>query len=77
MNIHSYEDFLYKFKNRILPLLLEYFYNDYEKVVKILNQDDFENSENQIIQKECLIDDIPTYNVNEKYPLEAFKKVCK
>lgn len=77
MNIHSYEDFLYKFKNRILPLLLEYFYNDYEKVAKILNQDDFENSENQIIQKECLIDDIPTYNVNEKYPLEAFKKVCK
>lgn len=77
MDIHSYEDFLYKFKNRILPLLLEYFYNDYEKVAKILNQDDFENSENQIIQKECLIDDIPTYNVNEKYPLEAFKKVCK
>lgn len=77
MDIHSYEDFLYKFKNRILPLLLEYFYNDYEKVAKILNQDDFENSENQIIQKECLIDDIPTYNINEKYPLEAFKKVCK
>ncbi len=77
MDIHSYEDFLYKFKNRILPLLLEYFYNDYEKVAKILNQDDFENSENQIIQKECLIDDIPTYNINENYPQEAFKKVCK
>jgi len=77
MEINSYEDFLYKFKNRILSLLLEYFYNDYEKVAKILNQDDFENSEYQIIQKECLIDDIPTYNINEKYPLEAFKKVCK
>lgn len=77
MDINSYEDFEYKFKNRILPLLLEYFYNDYEKVAKILNQDDFDNSEKQIILKECLIEDIPTYEINEKYPIEAFKEVCK
>lgn len=74
MDIHSYENFLYKFKNRIFPLLLEYFYNDYEKVAKILNQDDFENSENQIIQKECLIDDIPTYNINDKYPKKCVNR---
>ncbi len=77
MGINSYSDFEYKFKNRILPLLLEYFYNDYEKVAKILNQDDFEDAENQFIVKECLIEDIPTYEINEKYPKKAFLKVCE
>src|SRR5574344_434779 len=82
MGINSYEDFLYKFKNRILPLLQEYFYNDYEKIAKVLNQADIDNDEwkdidSQIILKLSSIDDLPKYSINEKYPQKAFLKACE
>lgn len=79
MGINNYDDFVYKFKNRILPLLSEYFYNDYDKIAEVLNQDNIDNDEwsddtMQIILKR-LINDRPLYKINEKYPIEAFKKV--
>ncbi len=82
MGINSYEEFLYKFKNRILPLLQEYFYNDYEKIAKVLNQADIDNDEwkdidSQIILKLSSIDDLPKYSINEKYPQKAFLKACE
>lgn len=81
MGINDFEDFIYKFKNRILPLLSEYFYNDFDKIAEILNQDNIEDDEwsdenTQIILKK-IINDRPLYKINEKYPIEAFKKACK
>lgn len=81
MGINNYDDFVYKFKNRILPLLSEYFYNDYDKIAEVLNQDNIDDDEwsddtTQIILKR-LINDRPLYKINEKYPIDAFKKVCE
>lgn len=81
MGIYTYDDFLYKFKNRILPLLQEYFYNDYDKIAEVLNQDniyedEWQDKSHQIILKR-LINDKPLYEINDKFPLEAFKKVCE
>ncbi len=81
MNIKNYAEFNYAFTNRILPLLSEYFYNDYEKIAKVLNQDeDYEgeynwsNKESTIIHKK-MYDSIPKYFINDAFSKEALIKV--
>jgi len=80
MGIENYEDFLSKFRNKILPLLQEYFYNDFEKIAQVLRQniddDEWTDIDTQIILKK-LVDDLPKYSINEKYPKEAFLRICK
>ena len=82
MGIKGYDDLNYAFKNRILPLLQEYFYNNYEKIAKVLNQDeDYEgednwnNTEDTIIHKKMVLDNIPKYFINENFTKEALIKV--
>ncbi|WP_336184581.1 McrB family protein [Fusobacterium polymorphum] len=54
INIKSFEDLKAIFKNSIMPLLQEYFYDDFEKIKFVLNiKDDEDNKDNNsIIRKE-------------------------
>ena len=38
INVKTLEDLLNTFKNNIIPLLQEYFYNDYEKIALVLGE---------------------------------------
>lgn len=40
LNIESLEDLQYRFENKIIPLLQEYFFDDYQKIKAILNDVD-------------------------------------
>ncbi|WP_324279203.1 McrB family protein [Fusobacterium polymorphum] len=44
LNISSFEDLVGVFKNSIIPLLIEYFYDDFEKIKSILGENGFINS---------------------------------
>ena len=46
LNIDSFEDLVSVFKNSIIPLLIEYFYDDFEKIKSILGDNGFINSKN-------------------------------
>ena len=79
MGLNNYSDFLRAFNNKILPLLQEYFYNDYEKIAKVLNQSDFEENETAIIHRTEIMG-IPKFNINtnlqnaDKFLPDAFIK---
>ena len=44
LNISSFEDLISVFKNSIMPLLTEYFYDDFEKIKLVLRDNGFINS---------------------------------
>lgn len=44
LNISSFEDLIGVFKNSIIPLLIEYFYDDFEKIELVLGDNGFINS---------------------------------
>ena len=46
LNISSFEDLVGVFKNSIIPLLIEYFYDDFEKIKLVLGDNGFINSKN-------------------------------
>jgi 5-methylcytosine-specific restriction endonuclease McrBC GTP-binding regulatory subunit McrB len=53
MNINSWDDLCGKFRNNIIPLLQEYFYNDWEKIRLVLGDNDSwgKQENNKFIQK--------------------------
>ena len=46
LNINTFEDLVQVFKNSIMPLLQEYFYDDFEKIKAILGDNGFITSKN-------------------------------
>ena len=53
LNINTFEDLIQVFRNSIIPLLQEYFYDDFEKIRVVLNIEDKDNDkESFIIKKE-------------------------
>lgn len=74
MKVKTIDDLRETFQYEIIPLLQEYFYDDYENILQVLN--------NQLIIKEepkKLGDvDYKTYTINAKdASADAFKKICK
>jgi GTPase subunit of restriction endonuclease len=67
INIKSFEDLKEVFKNSIMPLLQEYFYDDFEKIKFVLNIKD--NKENNfIIKKEKIKSEYIPEVLLEKFP---------
>ncbi len=88
MGINSYREFLDAFNNKILPLLQEYFYNDYEKIADVLNENVRDSQEvlkvNKIVhKKETTVNSSikhkyfinPALFNREEFPSDAFIKV--
>lgn len=46
LNINTFEDLVQVFRNSIIPLLQEYFYNDFEKIKSVLGDNNFISSKN-------------------------------
>jgi len=46
LNINTFEDFVQVFRNSIIPLLQEYFYDDFEKIKSVLGDNSFISSKN-------------------------------
>ncbi len=73
MGIDNYDEFRFVFKGKIIPLLEEYFYNDYETIAKVLNQPET-MSINDIIQKKDILDNT-VYSINYNYSEDAIKRI--
>ena len=63
LNISSFEDLTSVFKNSIMPLLTEYFYDDFEKIKLVLGNNGFINSKN------------PSASLKGNYPRKDIFKV--
>ena len=46
LNINTFEDLIQVFRNSIIPLLQEYFYDDFEKIKSVLGDNNFISSKN-------------------------------
>jgi len=70
IGIKNFEELKYVFKNKIIPLLQEYFYDDWEKIRLILSDNQVKNKDYQfIIEKEI------KNNLFGDYELDEDKKI--
>lgn len=73
MNVTSWDELCNKFRNNIIPLLQEYFYNDWEKIALVLgdNGDSWNKTEEEkfILKKKYSIDNLfgKTNNIEEEF----------
>ena len=65
LNISSFEDLTSVFKNSIMPLLTEYFYDDFEKIKLVLGDNDFISSKNISINVKGSNQKKYVYEINE------------
>ena len=71
------------FKNKIIPLLQEYFYDDWEKILLVLNDGFIERKvqkANKIFDKiddEYIEEDKFLYTIEESFDKEAYLQLCK
>ena len=73
INCYAFEDLQSVFRNKVIPLLQEYFYDDWEKINLVFNNNRFIDSSTQYSQRElfsnCGIDDFEDekilYKLNE------------
>lgn len=65
LNISSFEDLISVFKNSIIPLLIEYFYGDFEKIKLVLGDNDFISSKNISINLKGNNQKKYVYEINE------------
>ena len=73
LNINTFDDLVNVFKNSILPLLQEYFYDDFEKIKSIFDNNGFISSKNISLNNQSK----SIYKINEealKVP-DNYKKI--
>jgi len=61
------------FHNEIIPLLAEYFYDDWENIKKILNNDFIQEKTFTYIQD----NNKKVYKINENFTIEQYQKIYK
>jgi 5-methylcytosine-specific restriction protein B len=82
LNVKDIKDLKFVWYNEIIPLLMEYFYNDWESLKEIL-KDFVEEKELKIIKNSDLVDDEEQkiYRIKEFYNddefIEALKSIIK
>ena len=81
IDVKNLDDLKFAFKNKIIPLLAEYFYEDWENIDLVLNQNGFiiPNTENKSYLSKKIEDKIRnkiTYKVSDKnWEVENFQKI--
>lgn len=81
IDVKTLPDLKFAFKNKIIPLLAEYFYEDWENIDLVLNQNGFiiPNTENKSYLSKKIEDKIRnkiTYKVSDKnWEVENFQKI--
>ena len=81
IDVKTLPDLRFAFKNKIIPLLAEYFYEDWENIDLVLNQNGFiiPNTENKLYLSKKIEDKIRnkiTYKVSDKnWEVENFQKI--
>lgn len=77
MNIHTMEELALCFKNRIIPLLQEYFYDDWENIKRVLNDRAGYFISETSSSIEDLEDTKKIYSVNNTFIEEAFLNIYR
>ena len=84
IDVENLNDLIFAFKNKIIPLLAEYFYEDWENIDLVLNQNGFivPNNENKLYLSEKITKRIQnkiTYKVsdNSTWTKEQFISIYK
>lgn len=87
LNIESLEDLQYRFENKIIPLLQEYFFDDYQKIKAILNDVDSiyiikkQESLNNVFDHGLIEDwydqDKDIYELNNKVSIGVFEQFIR
>jgi hypothetical protein len=75
IGVNDWDTLCSKFRNNIIPLLQEYFYNDWEKIALVLGDNgdawdkDTDKNEKFILKKKYLVDNLfgKTNNIEEEY----------
>ncbi|MGJ0378317.1 McrB family protein [Aliarcobacter cryaerophilus] len=81
IDVKNLDDLRFAFKNKIIPLLAEYFYEDWENIDLVLNQNGFiiPNTDNKSYLSKKIEDKIRnkiTYKVSDKnWEVENFQKI--
>ena len=78
LNIDSFEDLVSVFKNSIIPLLIEYFYDDFEKIKSILGDNGFINSKNLSVSLKGNYSRKDIFKVDERALeiVKNYQKIC-
>jgi len=78
LNIDSFEDLVSVFKNSIIPLLIEYFYDDFEKIKLILGDNGFINSKNLSVSLKGNYSRKDIFKVDERALeiVKNYQKIC-
>lgn len=83
IDVKNLNDLQAVFKNKILPLLQEYFYDDYAKINAVLNNNGMLESKTMSDMKVSLSDDfvdsekkIWTITDSSKWDIETFQTIC-
>ena len=87
LNIESLEDLQYRFENKIIPLLQEYFFDDYQKIKAILNdvdsiyinkkQESLNNVFDHRLIEEWYDQDKDIYELNNKVSIGVFEQFIR
>lgn len=87
LNIESLEDLQYRFENKIIPLLQEYFFDDYQKIKAILNdvdsiyinkkQESLNNVFDHRLIEEWYDQDKDIYELNNKVSIGEFEQFIR
>ena len=79
IDVKTLDDLKFAFKNKIIPLLAEYFYEDWENIDLVLNQNrmiEEEKSNNDYLKNITKINGKKIYKVSDKnWEIENFQKI--
>ncbi len=87
MEIKSFEHLKDVFLNRLIPLLQEYFYEDWSKIRLVLGDNRKKSLQDQIIQAQTLneielmgedleqYEDRETYSINRDFTMDSVRKI--
>ena len=79
IDVKTLDDLKFAFKNKIIPLLAEYFYEDWENIDLVLNQNGMieeEKSNNDYLKNITKINGKKIYKVSDKnWEIENFQKI--